>query len=487
MGNGKAWTTGEIEYLRKNWPEKSEAEIAASLGRSVNAVQIIRYKLNLRVDNRGWTPEDLAYLTDHWKEQSDAELAAHFGKSESLIQQLRNSMGLLRRISHKGKNWSLEDIEYLRESWGTISMDGICKHLGRSPNAIAVMKNKLGLGRFLESGEYVTMNQLMIALTGLDSAYSYQLKSWVKDRGMPVHNKKVGMNRFRIVYLEEFWPWAEKHRSFINFSKMEPLALGEEPAWVAAQRRQDFKDGQNYRKDPWTYAEDDKLKKMLKQFKYGYMELSKELGRSCGAIQRRILDLGLKERPVKADNRNMWTKQDFITLADMIKNGFSYGAIGEVLGRSEKAIRGKAYFDYLTENADSIRAMIGSGPWGAGAPIPTVRQGVCLSRTRTQVAKDLSALAGLIAYRRNQLGYEPYWQRHMCMKWDDVKACTAGCQDCDSCTEFERIKPQYCVRCGKEFFEREANQRCKACRKARQYQHLRKRRMLHGSPVKKAG
>lgn len=39
-------------------------------------------------------------------------------------------------------------------------------------------------------------------------------------------------NTFKIIYLDEFWKWAEKNRSFLDFSKMEPLALGKEPGWV---------------------------------------------------------------------------------------------------------------------------------------------------------------------------------------------------------------------------------------------------------------
>ena len=76
---------------------------------------------------------------------------------------------------------------------------------------------------------------------------------------------------------------------------MEPLALGEEPDWVAEQRRKDFKAFAIQRKDPWTADEDSRLKMLLKQHKYGYAELSEILRRSAGAIQRRCTDLGIKE------------------------------------------------------------------------------------------------------------------------------------------------------------------------------------------------
>lgn len=118
-----------------------------------------------------------------------------------------------------------------------------------------------------------------------------------------------------------------------------------------------------------------------------------------------------------------------------------------------------------TEKADKVRAMMGNGKWGDGAPEPTVKQAVHLSRTRTAVKKDLATLAGLLKYRMNELGYDPYWQRFMCMNWDDFDGCTAGRTDCDSCTEFRRIREQYCARCGCTFYERAENRFCPDCRK----------------------
>ena len=105
-----------------------------------------------------------------------------------------------------------------------------------------------------------------------------------------------------------------------------------------------------------------------------------------------------------------------------------------------------------------------------GAPEMDVRHGFYISRTRHQVRRDLSALATVLRKRMNDLGYDPYWQRFMCMNWDDIGGCSAGCTDCDSCTAFRRIQPQYCARCGGTFYERKENRFCAACRTARKKQ-----------------
>lgn len=69
--------------------------------------------------------------------------------------------------------------------------------------------------------------------------------------------------------------------------------------------------------------------RLLSKYKYSYKELSLKLQRTEGAIQRRICDLGIKERPVKADNHIKWTESEYMMLGEMIKNGYSYELISE--------------------------------------------------------------------------------------------------------------------------------------------------------------
>lgn len=387
------------------------------------------------------------------------------------------------------RTWTAEEENYLRESWGTVTVDGICRHLNRTKNAILVRVNRLGLPPYLESGEYITLHQLSRALGFGASSDKYFLKSWVENRGFPLHYKRRGTTTIRVVYLDEFWAWAEKNRSFLDFSKMEPLALGAEPDWLPEQRRKDHEAYALQRKDLWTPAEDSRLKMLVSQHRYSWAEISDMMHRSHGAISRRCRDLGIKDRPVAMEltgKRGTWTPDDFKALADGIRNGDSYAAIGKAVGRSEKCVRSKVYNDYLTENMDKVREMLGDGPWGSGAPEVDVKHGFYISRTRQQVRRDLSALAALLRKRMNDLGYDPYWQRFMCMNWDDIGGCSAGCKDCDSCTEFRRIPPQYCARCGATFYERKENRFCSDCRTARKKQAQRRWCRMNGYTRKEA-
>lgn len=324
------------------------------------------------------------------------------------------------------------------------------------------------------AGDYITLSQLICAVTGSQKTYSYKPESWVKKRGLPVHTKRVDNNRFRVVYLDEFWAWAEQNRSFLDFSKMEPLILGKEPDWVVQQRRIDAMSGANQRKDPWTPFEDQRLRYLLKQHKFTWAEMARDIGRSEGAIQRRCNDLGIKDRPVR-ESPTPWTGEQLQTMANMIRQGCSYSMIGYACGgRSEKAVRGVVFQKYHTENADKVRAMLGDGSWGTGAPEPTVKS----EKHKETVRKPMARLCGLLLAIRNSMDFGEYWQKDMCQHWDAIRGCTMHCTDCDSCTSFQRIRPQYCRMCGGEFLERAERTYCPKCRAMRKKQAQRKYAIL---------
>lgn len=54
------------------------------------------------------------------------------------------------------RNWSHIDESYLEEKWGTISVKGIAKKLNRTENAVVLKSQRMGLGAFLDAGDYVT-------------------------------------------------------------------------------------------------------------------------------------------------------------------------------------------------------------------------------------------------------------------------------------------------------------------------------------------
>lgn len=382
-------------------------------------------------------------------------------------------------------NWTPEETDYLCERWGNVSIDSIANHLCRTRTAVSQKAVKLGLGEFLQSGDkYITKHELFSTI-GCKGGSGYKNISWIKNRGLKTHKIKRLNKTFEVIYIDEFWKWAFYNRTFLDFSNFEKFSLGPEPKWVDEKRRWDKRQSQNYIKTPWTKLEDERLKNALKKCKYGYNELSKMFHRTEGAIQRRICDLGIKERPIKADNHNKWSTDDYFNLSELIKQGATYEFMSDIIGRSAKAIRGKIFDMYLTERLDIVRIYIGNGKWGDGRPdIPLKYRRLMSQEEKDDVQVLLSALAGdifAVAKMKSDVSaeYSDFWQKDMCMNWNNTVGCTAYESDCDNCTSFIRIPVQYCKRCGKDFYERKSNDFCNDCRQARIQQARKKWAILN--------
>ncbi len=259
-----------------------------------------------------------------------------------------------------GKKWTTEEVDYLKDSWGTYSIDSICKKLGRSKCAIMNKVKRLELGPFLENGDYITFKQLVEAL-GYNGTGGYLAKSWIKNRKLPVMNKKVGKTSVKVINLDDFWKWAEKNKAFLDFSKFEPMTLGVEPSWVKKKREYDVKKKTIIQKNVWTQKEDEYLIFLLNQYKYSYKDISKKMNRSEGAINRRIIELKLKQRPIKADNHTPWTEEEKVLVKKMILEGASYEIIAcKLNNRGSLSVRNLVARMYKTEALDKVRNKINS-------------------------------------------------------------------------------------------------------------------------------
>lgn len=381
----------------------------------------------------------------------------------------------------QARKWTKAEKDRLAEEWGTFSVGTIAEHLNRSENGIIVMAQRLGLGAHISNSALITFNTLLhelgISGNGKSSSYSWALQKY-KEAGLKIHTHRVKRNSFRMVDIDEFWEFAEKNRHLFDFSRLEENALGAEPAWVKVKRAEDFKRTFKVKphNTPWTEAEDRELLRLLRTYQYTYPEIAAKLHRSEGGVARRVNDLGVKERPLKADNHTLWTDEQLQTLTHMMKAGANYETMSGAIGKSTKAIRGKVFTVYLTENLDKACRLMGDGEFGDNRPERKLSQRLLMTvEEKAEVKESMSQLVGLLTYQlRKHFDDQDNWQRNLCQHWDKVKGCTAGGVDCDDCADFLRIRPQYCGRCGATFYESKENRICERCRIARKKSAARK-------------
>lgn len=251
--------------------------------------------------------------------------------------------------------WTQEEREYLEEKWGTYAIDTIARKLGRTEKAIIQMARRLELGSFILASECVTLNEFCKAI-GKRGENRIIRDGWIKARGMPVHKRRIQKRVMTVIKLEEFWRWAELNRSFVDLSRMEPLALGKEPKWVEAQRKKNAKGYKKQRK--WTPIEDETLRALVAEKKFGYQEVARRLDRSVSSITKRCYDLGLSGRPVKQPNNKKWTETEKKTVERGILEGEALRTIADRIGRSEKAVCGYLYLIHGTQALDIVRQKI---------------------------------------------------------------------------------------------------------------------------------
>lgn len=180
-----------------------------------------------------------------------------------------------------------------------------------------------------------------------------------------------------------------------------------------------------------------------------------------------------KEDALKpARKAQKWTPEEDQRLVSMFRRGGMTNAeMGAVLGRPASGVEHR---------------LLRLDVWGTGRYIGDSRQKERkIKREKFEQKALIIQLQRVLLAHRNAMEFGEYWQKDMCMNWDDVLGCKAGCTDCDSCSDFVRIQPQYCVRCGATFYEREPNRRCERCRIARRKSAYKKYRRLYGGAAPK--
>ena len=414
MKEYRKWTPEEENYLREHWPVMTIEEIAAAQGRSPASVTQKAHKLGLCDRSAGrcpgknyWTAEQDQYLIDHWKDQSESELAAAVGHTVSSTNARRGKLGLRHRVSCRGPDWTAEEVELMEELWGTYTIPQIAKRLDRSPNAVKVKSTRLGLGRYVNSSQYVTANQVAV-LMKVDIHTVTDV--WIPAGLRFTWKAPLGRRKFRHIQMDHLVDWLKKNQDRWDSRRVEPFALGVEPDWLKEKRKKDMLRPARWAVK-WTAEEDARLVSMFRQGSRTYAEIGLELGRSCEAVERRVSRL------------DVWGTGKFI---------------GEDPWKTKKEKKEAAERKLL-----SIR------------------------------------LCSVLRAYRNSLEWGAFWQKDICQHWDNARGCLMSCTDCDSCTQFQRIRPQYCKRCGREFLERRLHDFCPECRTARKKQAQRKYAVLH--------
>lgn len=325
----KQWTIEDEQYLRDNYDKKTVEEIASYLNRTTYAVRNKAKKMGMHrvtdVIPGVWKEVEEEYLKKHYCNTSAAEIGEKIGKSAMAVRKKAQKLGLKPETREGLKQWTDKEIAYLEKNYQTLGLKVIVKKLKRTRSSVLHKAISLGLTipggsnpwtdreiAYLEA-KYVTqpveltakrLKRTMVSVqhkamrlglnayasewynaTTIASCFHHDCEvviRWVEKHGLQA-KKIVLPNQTRyLIDPDEFWKWADTHRTLINWSNYIPLSLPPEPEWVNEERK-NYKNTRH--RKPFTDTEKAQIKHMIRQGKT-YQEIADSLGRTRYGICR---------------------------------------------------------------------------------------------------------------------------------------------------------------------------------------------------------
>ena len=183
------------------------------------------------------------------------------------------------------ENWSISEIDYLDEHWGTSTLASISLKLKRTKMAINLKAKRLNMGASTRVDEYMTANQVSILL----NVDSHAVIRWIQNHNLKAVRKiMLFKRRFWLIKHCDLCKWLKNNQDRFDSKKIFLYSLGHEPEWLQEKRRRDKELPKN-RFKKWTALEVQKIILFSKDKKY--REIARLLGRSYDSIDRKMYRL----------------------------------------------------------------------------------------------------------------------------------------------------------------------------------------------------
>ena len=272
--------------------------------------------------------------------KEDKAVLQELTSSKVLFECLTRSINL-HKYKSKKRIWTKSEYDFIVDNWGKLSKKEIAEKLNRSVQAVNVKANRIGLKNCFIYVREITLNELHQILFKRN-LNTYTLGIWERYM-MPIETKIPNSTaEYKTIHIPKFIEWLKDNKRVIDLNETDEGCFGiDEPEWLKEKRQAD-KRAAAYgpHNKVWTKEEDKTLADMVKANKYGYRDISVALKRTEGAIKRRLRDLKLKERPIKADNHILWTAEEINIVKDLWSKGYKSCIISEYINRSALAING---------------------------------------------------------------------------------------------------------------------------------------------------
>lgn len=139
---GIKFTEEEIHFIKDNYLNMKNEELANKLGRSIAGINKIKTKYNLQTLEI-WTEYEKQYLVNNYNKLTLSQIAKNIGRSINGVKGQTKILGI--RNKSTAKQWNDKDIKILIKNYGIMPMEDLAALLGRNVDSIRNKAIKLKL------------------------------------------------------------------------------------------------------------------------------------------------------------------------------------------------------------------------------------------------------------------------------------------------------------------------------------------------------
>lgn len=175
-----------------------------------------------------------------------------------------------------GRRWTEEELEKLERYNGTCTCATMAKRLGRSPEAVKIKMNRIGLRGFEQATELLTGFQVL-------KTYGIEYRQLQRWHRLGLKRRKIsGYNTYR---QEDLYKFMKSHPEEWDATKVTDDSLFMSEPWFL-QKRKDDRVGPKKRKE-WTSFD---VSHLILRYRQGapIRQIAEEMGRTESSIKNKM-------------------------------------------------------------------------------------------------------------------------------------------------------------------------------------------------------
>lgn len=197
MGKGNKWTQEMDDYLISNFSRQNIPDLMEYYGKSYQAIMDRASRLGLKC-GRFLTESEKKFIQENSKTMNGVQMAKLLGRSKSAIAKYMRSIDV--KSVHY---WSDDDLEYLEDAMGKVSVSQISRKLKRTESAVRTKAVKSGIGCFTDNTEYLSMAEV-IRLLGKKSKSVYRYAENKKLKTIKKDKRRMTTEENLIKFMQEY-------------------------------------------------------------------------------------------------------------------------------------------------------------------------------------------------------------------------------------------------------------------------------------------